>query len=742
VRAAVLGRGPSPGDEPDAPWALARAETLAQACALDGGKAVELIAAVQECLEHAAGEATHAAGLRAVAALCESDCLDFYAAWRVVRARFPTLPAAPAAAAAWVRLLASAFLDADVYPEIARGVVDALWAATAHPAAQVRRQAYASLAAFSFDTLEEIGALRALRRHARLLLAEAGAGDGAGAALEECEALVRLALAHEHATRRRPRLAPAASEAVSTSAARPAAGRAAAAAAADGGGALRHRLAATLPRAMLGGGGGVVELLKRLPEVPAPAVLHFWAPPPPDSKAAPGAAARQAAADYAAVFAEVCAQPMGGLHSAFGAAPCAARLAAWTPFLRRWAAACREAAGAQQADRGAAGWLAVWAEVRRVLQSAGGGSTTAAENAAWAAAALCAAPPQPLRSLAAEAHAALEALAEHEQQQQPVAVQRAALAGLGAIAAPLRPTVGFEAVEAAAVLLRSRLGEAGAPVPVRAGAAEGLGLACWQLAASAAAPGVQPLLERILQALLIAAEGAASAIDAELQQAALAALADALPAVAVVAGSAGLQARVHGLSAAACQQAGASAAAYNLLQAVALAAFVRNDAGAAAELSALLVRLEGIAGGRDAARSDGKARGAAAAALGSLVQGAQRAGFAFDGGSPGPTACLETLLALGAAAGTLPHAAAAKHGAAAGAAQLLHNAGVDPSGPLYKRAGARGRVSRRTSHLVLFNDAAAHRTAARSLCCSGRSGGAGAARRRSPQPKRLRLGPV
>lgn len=37
-----------------------------------------------------------------------------------------------------VRLLAHGFLDAEVHPEVAAGVVDALWLAARHTAAEVR----------------------------------------------------------------------------------------------------------------------------------------------------------------------------------------------------------------------------------------------------------------------------------------------------------------------------------------------------------------------------------------------------------------------------------------------------------------------------------------------------------------------------------------------------------------------------------------------------------------------------
>lgn len=56
---------------------------------------------LQECLGDAAPQ-VQALGLGCISLLCEADSLDFYKAWRVVQARFPSLPDHPNTAAAWV----------------------------------------------------------------------------------------------------------------------------------------------------------------------------------------------------------------------------------------------------------------------------------------------------------------------------------------------------------------------------------------------------------------------------------------------------------------------------------------------------------------------------------------------------------------------------------------------------------------------------------------------------------------
>ncbi|PRW05754.1 RST1 isoform X1 [Chlorella sorokiniana] len=160
LRGAVIGYA-APGQSPGLALRVARAECLRDICSSDPDKAVELVGLVQECLADES-PAVAALGLDCVAMLCEADVLEFYAAWRVVHRELPRLPEHPAAAAAWVRLLGGGGLDAAVQPDAAAAIVDALWLAATHEAAQVRCQAYASLAAFSFEKMEGIEALRPL----------------------------------------------------------------------------------------------------------------------------------------------------------------------------------------------------------------------------------------------------------------------------------------------------------------------------------------------------------------------------------------------------------------------------------------------------------------------------------------------------------------------------------------------------------------------------------------------------
>lgn len=134
LRTAVLGAAPpggrSPGAAPQA-LLLAQAQCVVDICQLHPPKGTQFVRLIQGWLLDAA-PALQRAGLACVALLCEAGALEFYAAWRVVQAAVPKLPSDPGGAAAWVRLLAGGALDADLHPEAAASVVDALWQAAAH----------------------------------------------------------------------------------------------------------------------------------------------------------------------------------------------------------------------------------------------------------------------------------------------------------------------------------------------------------------------------------------------------------------------------------------------------------------------------------------------------------------------------------------------------------------------------------------------------------------------------------
>lgn len=667
------------------------------------------------------------------------DVLEFYAAWCVVYAHAPTLPAHPLTAAAWVRLLGGGALDAAVHPEIATGVVDALWAATAHGSALVRRQAYASLAAFEPSTLEELCTLRPLCSYISLLrreLAHSAAGEGSThsqrqrrrleAARQDCEALVETALAYEHATRRRPHVATAAPPthglAAPAHAATESSGRRAAG---TGAAAMNHRLASALPKLLLGGAAPTAAaLLPRLPELPAPAiaVLLFWSPPPPSAKspAALAAAARQAAADYLSLAVELIRQPQTSAQ--LTAASCSAPggpvaaagswVQAWRRLLRRWAAAVCAGRGAGSSDYGfsargeatAAGQhrvaaLQIWSAISPCLV---GRPVTpaAAENAAWAAAALSSAGPQPVPDVVSAAHAALSALLDDGQQ--ATAVRQAAASALGTMAESVRTAMGQLAVQELLMRLQALVqqGPLAGGALLRGAAAIGLGLACRQLAVAAAdAPSVRAMVQSAVSALFAAQQQQQGGSDPAAAEVCSGLAAVLSAAVALEVGVVQqlpplLSSSLAQLSALQAPAATTIAALAPLLQAAAAAGFQQGSLAAdqvGATLAALLVA---------AASSDGRARGAAAAAAAALLVAAMEEGYTPSAEEHAPGALLATLLELAGDAGKLPHAAAAKCGAAAGVAALLEGQALDPGSQEFKGAGTRPLILRPVTELM------------------------------------------
>lgn len=727
---------------------------------------------MQECLSDDA-PAVQAAGMDCVALLCEADLLEFYAAWRVVQAVQPSLPEHPLPAVAWVsmplvangaswrvrspppcstlappclqvRLLGSAALDAAVQPEPAAAIVDALWLAAAseepqvgfstvfacaawrwlwarlQPVSspvQVRCQAYASLASFSLETLEEAGALRPLGSFVELLQAEAlhqqasppahasqsrRQQHAATQALAACEALVCAALEHEHAVRRRP--GPA------ERAARHGPGSDATAAA--------HRLQTAVPKKLLGGSATALsEFLQRVHDLPAAAVLYLYAPPPPP--AGSQAAVRQAAADYHSVLVEIAKQPLAAEAAAAAVEDaCAAAevLDAWAAFLRRLLAAGR-AAQRQSKSEGqhdAAAAMQAWSALGKLLAE---GAPAVSANAALAAAALCCSTRAPLPQLVAAVHGALSE-ASAPGSQCPAILQRAALCALGAMADALRWTVGEPAVRELLQSLEERLQSParGAATADAACAATAIGIACRALSSpdalqggdGSSAPsaagqqlrrGIGSLLAA-LNALLPASGGSSSAAAAAAglptvlpparpgSQAALPAVAIAT-ATALNAADASfaqlllpiVQPLRQLLSEAALPPA---APALSALLAAATAAAFRADAVASSDVSSALRMLLSLASTKPfgasaaAARSDGSLPGAAALAAARLTTSAVQHGFAASLPSESPSAVAQQILALVDAAGKLQHSLAAKRQAAAGLAVLLRAGAVEP----------------------------------------------------------------
>eukprot|EP00887_Chlorella_sp_A99_P002269 scaffold10.g2269.t1 len=536
LRTAIIGYA-APGTAPALELRIARAECLRDVC-------LELVGLIQECLVDEA-PAVQAAGLDCVAELCEQARAQTRGE-EEARARDMGCPRAMWPPA-WNRLR-----TLREHQRFAANVC------SSEPLC-VRRQAYASLASFEFPTLEELEALRPLVAYVALLqqehalarqqrqLQQVKAGWRSkrlerqlGAAQSECEALVMAAVAHEHATRRRPHAAVAAPTPAAAGGGTGGEKRAVRQAAAATAAAMTHRLVSALPKQMLGGAAPTAAmLLPRIPELPAPAVavLLFWSPPPPAGKtpAQLAAGARQAAEDYQALACELIRQPQtaaqlaaaAGAEAGGEAAACGAWLVAWRRFLRRWAAALR-AAGPAGGGEGAGGKgegsstaqhaavLQIWQAIQPHLCEQPP-SPAAAENAAWAAAALCSLGAQPVAHVVAPVHAALTRLLGDGKQ--ATAVRAAAAKALGAVAEPVRLAQGQATLlqltsSLRQILLERPSGLVTAPaLTLRDAAAVGLALATRQLAPAAgqvadAAAAARAAAESVLAAYLQAGTAA------------------------------------------------------------------------------------------------------------------------------------------------------------------------------------------------------------------------------------------
>jgi len=521
------------------------AASLADVCAQDGERSKDLIHSITECLETSAQEnassidpEVQATGLECVAELCEADILDFYKAWKVVKPLVPTLPQHPVAAAAWLRVLASGGLDAAVYPEIAQGILKALWAAASgydSVPGWVRSQACASLANYDFVVLEENEILtQEMWEFAALLRTQQGRDNNTitDVNLSACEELVVHVLRYEHAIRRRQQRGNVGkgskgSKPTGGSSSRgrfPWSNRTRPALAGVGGvQGVMHKLVSTLPKALLGGGGRETkDLLRRIPDVTPLAVLLLWSPPPPGAsqqakKTAAVVAAKQAVAAYTSVFAEICKQNEAGFsfRSTF-ASNNSDIFTAWACFIRRWVSAAKDAAsGAAEApstpNERTAGAQAVWQVIKSSLESentnASNSNVAVVSSAACAAAALASSiRPQPIKPIVEEVVAVLK---QHAQQEVNgnISNHSAACTALGYCGNVARSILGLPAASATFDILQRHLENADAPPAVRIGSAIGLSLAAKQLSSkvNASVQNVTGVVKNLVLSLLKAA---------------------------------------------------------------------------------------------------------------------------------------------------------------------------------------------------------------------------------------------
>lgn len=304
-------------------------ESAYAACLVDiavygGGKAADYATAIVDCLGPGPGPdhqrmATHhlpppspfimAAGLGAIASLCESDVLDYVKAWKVVQARVPCLPAHPAPAVQWLRLLSCGIKSRDegLDEETVHGIIQAVWSrcdSESGTGVEVRTQArrilvtalreHDDLASVFFEAHDPI-------QVAALLTAEPDAK-----CFPECEALAALACTYEQKEQKERK-----SQETSAGGKRP----------------QTHlqglgRLAATVPTTLL---RPYAASGPDRDEVPLAAILSLWSSRDSDA--------------FQRAFLDACSLPSTRLLPGFATpegSPPAVVLASWIRFIQRW----------------------------------------------------------------------------------------------------------------------------------------------------------------------------------------------------------------------------------------------------------------------------------------------------------------------------------------------------------------------------------------------------------------------
>ncbi|GBG74933.1 hypothetical protein CBR_g19447 [Chara braunii] len=163
-------------DDPE--QGIARAACIRDVCKKSSHRGIELVLAIQGCIEDRSCPSIVALGLDALAHLCHDDAIDFYTAWRVISKTIPSLPWDPIIAPSFCKFMRYGAMDAAAYPYLAQRVLQLLFEAAS------RRE--------KFNIVEVLHPVKS-REYARFLLTETSA-----AAQEACESLVIKALTFDH----------------------------------------------------------------------------------------------------------------------------------------------------------------------------------------------------------------------------------------------------------------------------------------------------------------------------------------------------------------------------------------------------------------------------------------------------------------------------------------------------------------------------------------------------------------
>ncbi|KAF1859358.1 hypothetical protein Lal_00009942 [Lupinus albus] len=102
------------------------AASIRDVCHKSPDRGVDLILSVSSCIE-SQDPVIKALGLQSLVHLCEADVIDFYTAWDVIAKHLQGYPADPIIAHSICLLLRWGAMDAEVYPEASKGVVQIIW---------------------------------------------------------------------------------------------------------------------------------------------------------------------------------------------------------------------------------------------------------------------------------------------------------------------------------------------------------------------------------------------------------------------------------------------------------------------------------------------------------------------------------------------------------------------------------------------------------------------------------------
>ncbi|MED6107816.1 hypothetical protein PIB30_017705 [Stylosanthes scabra] len=179
---------------------ISMAASIRDICHKSPDRGVDLILSVSTCIENP-DPVIKVLGLQGLAYLCEADVIDFYTAWDVIAKHMPGYHSDPILAHSICFLLRWGAMDAEVYPEASKGVVQIMWGVAT--CSQEARWAKARVSALEALSQYEVSQLEKSIEDFKKKTLELFFSETCPKVINVMEDFLAKIITHEHINRRR-----------------------------------------------------------------------------------------------------------------------------------------------------------------------------------------------------------------------------------------------------------------------------------------------------------------------------------------------------------------------------------------------------------------------------------------------------------------------------------------------------------------------------------------------------------